>query len=76
MTLPLIAILPWPPSLDFDAPGAADATDGAVIAARVTRPGGTTVALAPADPTAAIDDAEDEGQPEVQPPDVGQRYGI
>jgi hypothetical protein len=57
-------------------PEALRGADGALVAARVTRPGGTTVELAPADPGAPVEDTGDEGQPETQPPDAGQRYGI
>ncbi len=57
-------------------PEALRGTDGALVAARVTRPGGTTVALSPSDPTAPVDETSDEGEPQTQPPDSGQRYGI
>jgi hypothetical protein len=57
-------------------PEALRGAEGALVAARVTRPGGTIVALAPADPAAPVEDTGDEGETETEPPDTGQHYGI
>lgn len=53
-------------------------TDGALVAARVTRPGGTTVALGPADPAEPLDPAADADATDVQPPPDGtdRRSGV
>ena len=51
--------------------------DGALVAARVTRPGGTTVALGPVDPAEPVVPSDDTEASGTQPPnDTGHRSGI